>query len=69
MSAKCPICGKTSDVNADPVGPFCSERCKMIDLGRWLGEDYKISEPLRPDHFADYEDLKGEDLDRPDGIP
>ena len=37
----------------------------MVDLGKWLGEDYKISEPLRPDHLAKYEDLEG-DLDRPD---
>jgi hypothetical protein len=37
----------------------------MVDLGKWLGEDYKISEPLRPDHLAKYEDLEG-DLDQPD---
>jgi endogenous inhibitor of DNA gyrase (YacG/DUF329 family) len=28
----------------------------MVDLGRWLGEDYKISEPLRPDHFMEMEE-------------
>ena len=66
MRAKCPICGNASDVNADPVGPFCSSRCKMVDFGRWLGEDYRISEPLRPDHFVGFEELEGEDLDRPD---
>ena len=35
----CPICGKP------PVAehrPFCSARCKQIDLGRWLGETYRI---------------------------
>jgi endogenous inhibitor of DNA gyrase (YacG/DUF329 family) len=26
-----------------PDYPFCSRRCKTIDLGRWLGEDYKVS--------------------------
>jgi len=25
--------------------PFCSERCQLIDLGRWLGEEFRISEP------------------------
>ena len=46
------------------MGPFCSSRCKMVDLGKWLGEDYKITEPLRPDHFAEYENMEGPDLDR-----
>lgn len=64
---KCPICGKPVDFFADPLGPFCSSRCKMVDLGRWLGEDYKISEPLRPDHFQRYEELgEGMNLDRPE---
>ena len=63
---KCPTCGKPSDLDAPPAGPFCSERCKMIDLGKWLGEEYRISEPLRPDHFAEFEELGGgTELDRP----
>jgi hypothetical protein len=28
-----------------PQYPFCSKRCKLIDLGRWLGEGYKIEKP------------------------
>ena len=48
------------------MGPFCSDRCKMVDLGKWLGEDYKIVEPLRPDHLAEYENMEGPDLDRPE---
>lgn len=55
---KCPICGRPVLPGAD-TAPFCSSRCKMIDLGRWLGEDYKISEPLRPDHFMEMEDEEG----------
>ena len=46
---KCPICGRENDFFAEPLGPFCSKRCKMIDLGKWLGEEYRISEPLTPD--------------------
>jgi endogenous inhibitor of DNA gyrase (YacG/DUF329 family) len=35
----CPHCGKPSD----PLfRPFCSKRCKDIDLGRWLNEDYRV---------------------------
>ena len=62
---KCPICGREKDFNADPFGPFCSNRCKMIDLGKWFNEEYKVSEPLRPDHLAKYEDVEGTALDDP----
>lgn len=62
----CPICKTENDFFAEPVGPFCSNRCKMIDLGQWLGEDYRISEPLRADHLDDYADLSGLDLDIPE---
>ncbi len=60
----CPICGKPVDFMAEPLGPFCSSRCKMVDLGRWFGEDYRFSDPLRPDNFAQYEELaEGSDPD------
>jgi endogenous inhibitor of DNA gyrase (YacG/DUF329 family) len=41
----CPICKKRIDPPCDGVKsyfPFCSERCKLIDLGRWLGGKYQI---------------------------
>lgn len=39
----------------------------MVDLGKWLGEEYRVSEPLRPDHFAGFEDVEGgRELDRPE---
>ncbi len=38
----CPIC-KTPVLHGDEAFPFCSPRCKTIDLGRWLGGDYKIT--------------------------
>jgi uncharacterized protein len=41
----CPIC-KTeiaeTDPKRNPLFPFCSERCKLIDLGRWLSGKYQI---------------------------
>jgi endogenous inhibitor of DNA gyrase (YacG/DUF329 family) len=42
---KCPICKKPVAL-ADPYMPFCSERCKLMDLGNWLDEKYVISTPL-----------------------
>jgi endogenous inhibitor of DNA gyrase (YacG/DUF329 family) len=39
----------------------------MVDLGKWLNEENKISEPLRPAHFETYEDLPpGRHLDQPE---
>ena len=38
---KCPIC-KQDVKPGDPDFPFCSERCKLIDLGRWLGGRYQV---------------------------
>ena len=63
---KCPSCGKVGSWFEHPYGPFCSRRCKMVDLGRWLGEEHTISEPLRPEHFEQFADLPpGEHLDEP----
>ncbi len=39
----CPQCGKEVVWSADsPYRPFCSERCKLIDLGQWATESYRI---------------------------
>lgn len=43
---RCPQCGKPAAVSGDPAAPFCSKRCKLNDLARWLGGDYCISTPL-----------------------
>jgi endogenous inhibitor of DNA gyrase (YacG/DUF329 family) len=52
---KCPICKK--DVQpTDPESPFCSERCRLIDLGNWASEKYRI-----PDTPADPNAGKGDD--------
>ena len=43
----CPNCKKLSDYSAsNAYRPFCSERCKLIDLGDWANENYKI--PVAP---------------------
>lgn len=38
---KCPICRKEVPFGA-PEMPFCSERCRLIDLGKWADEEYRI---------------------------
>ena len=42
---KCPICGKPTVWEDNPDRPFCSERCRIIDLGNWASEDYHVSLP------------------------
>jgi len=52
LLVRCPTCRKTGPWFEGPYGPFCSERCKLVDLGRWLGEEYRISEPLAAEDLA-----------------
>ena len=46
---KCPTCKREGDWFSEPYGPFCSRRCKLVDLGKWFREEHLISQPLRPD--------------------
>jgi len=43
----CPICGKQVALT-DPEMPFCSERCRLLDLGNWASEKYVVSTPVEP---------------------
>lgn len=66
-NVKCPTCQKSGPWFEGAYGPFCSKRCRLLDLGKWLGEEHRIAEPLRPEHFLEFEDLPaGEQLDQPD---
>jgi hypothetical protein len=53
----CPICRTVIEDAPENFSarPFCSERCKLIDLGNWLGEKYRISRPLSPEDLEDDE--------------
>jgi uncharacterized protein len=57
----CPICKKTISLEDNPFRPFCSERCKLIDLGKWASDDYRIPGDNKeiPDLPAD-EDISGD---------
>ncbi|PYX86556.1 MAG: DNA gyrase inhibitor YacG [Acidobacteria bacterium] len=46
VKLRCPTCKKPVK-SADPDFPFCSERCRLIDLGKWASGQYVISEPLQ----------------------
>ena len=46
---RCPICDRQFDPAASPAMPFCSDRCRQIDLGRWLREVYSVPVQRNPD--------------------
>jgi uncharacterized protein len=46
----CPICGKPATA---PSRPFCSERCRDVDLNRWLSNSYSIPAAKDDDEDAD----------------
>jgi len=39
---KCPTCGKPVEWKDNPVRPFCSERCQLVDLGKWVEGEYCV---------------------------
>lgn len=44
----CPICRKPVPLDG-PEMPFCSERCRLLDLGNWAMERYVLSRPISDD--------------------
>jgi uncharacterized protein len=46
MKRTCPICRKPTDSETDADFPFCSERCRTLDLGNWASEKYVVSDPV-----------------------
>jgi endogenous inhibitor of DNA gyrase (YacG/DUF329 family) len=59
--APCPICGKPASPDAK-TRPFCSPRCKMVDLGRWFTEAYRVP----GEDAVSFEGLGG--LDSPESL-
>jgi len=46
MKHLCPICKKPTDSDEHADFPFCSERCRLLDLGAWASEKYVVSDPV-----------------------
>ena len=63
MIVKCPRCGKSAESTANPFRPFCSERCKLIDLGNWISGNYRIPED-KPEEIEREESDSPEDLNK-----
>ena len=55
MKKDCPRCSNQVDLGPNNIfRPFCSEKCKLIDLGSWANEEKLISSPIESEDF--YED-------------
>ena len=52
---KCPTCNRQVEWQDNPFRPFCSERCKLLDLGNWVSDEYRVpgkavlEEPIEDD--------------------
>jgi uncharacterized protein len=55
---KCPRCGTEVEFKGNPYRPFCSDRCKQIDLGNWISENYRV--PTRNEDEREDEDAPGQ---------
>lgn len=52
---KCPICNKDVKARSENAAfPFCTPRCKTIDLGKWMSEEYRVpAEEASPEDFEE----------------
>lgn len=68
MNHRCPICKAETDSEVHKDFPFCSERCRMQDLGNWASEKYVVSDPVFDEEEATERERKTIllDFDKPD---
>ncbi len=59
MTKPCPTCGEPVDWATSEQRPFCSERCRLLDLGRWASEDYRVDAGEGLASGFDENDLEG----------
>jgi uncharacterized protein len=57
MKHRCPICRRATDSELDKDFPFCSERCRLLDLGAWASEKYVVSDAI-------FDEAELDELDR-----
>lgn len=64
MTVRCPRCGKETPYEGNSFRPFCSARCKTIDLGSWASGTYRVPVETPPDESAGGE--QDETSDKPE---
>jgi len=70
-SIRCPVCKKPKERFEDPSKflPFCSVRCKQVDLGKWVLGDYVVSRSLGEDEQEEFEDELERRLESQQDLP
>ena len=68
MKHRCPICKTATDSDRDQEFPFCSERCRLLDLGAWASEKYVVSDPVFDEAELDELDREMDARRKPDDI-
>jgi endogenous inhibitor of DNA gyrase (YacG/DUF329 family) len=73
MIWSCPICHKPTDSETTADFPFCSERCRLHDLGNWASGKYVISDPaldesMSPESKADGSSPEAPPASQPDEL-
>ena len=58
-SLHCPVCQRAFQSDDSPAMPFCSERCRLVDLGRWLDEGYGM--PIEREDAGEYPQIDDEE--------
>lgn len=70
MKSRCPVCDKVIDEAARQDSriakfyPFCSDRCKLIDLGKWLDGNYRIAVQVNKEEQPDEQAAKANNRDK-----
>ena len=66
MKHRCPICKTATDSDLHQEFPFCSERCRLLDLGAWASEKYVVSDPVFDEAELDELDHEADARRKPD---
>lgn len=60
---RCPTCNRQVQWQDNPFRPFCSERCQLVDLGKWVNEEYRVpGKPVSSEPAQETEDESGLDV-------
>ncbi len=68
LKIKCSHCGTIFKYYESEFRPFCSEKCKMVDLGHWLNESYTVPIPKSPDENLEVDEFAIDEYDQGLGI-
>ncbi len=63
LNVKCPQCSTEFSYYDSKFRPFCCERCRMIDLGHWLEESYKIPDTRKQENTINEKELNEFDIE------